>query len=236
VPSRLLSALAVAVLAGALGAAGATAAHKNARGLHNARYCEILELKGTLPDAQAVVWNTIKLNTCPAAWWRSLDAPSLAAELGDSFVVLNGPRHFLMDGANAVTGRVRAFHGQRLTRVAVLPIHTAAQLAQTPYTERTVSRTNTWEFNKGRRVFELVAPGGRVYVMQSYAQIKDPSLTIAALPGLGSRLMLPAGWRYRSRTLHRRFVLSARGSATILQDDLQDTYQLVRPARTGSVR
>lgn len=227
--------LAVALLAGALAAPGASAAQKNARGLHNARYCEILELKGSLPDAQAVVWNTIKLNTCPAAWWRSLDAPSLAAELGDTFVVLNGPRHFLMDAASAVTGRVRVFHGQRLTRVAALPIHTAAQLAQTPYTERTVSRTNTWEFNKGRRVFELVAPGGRVYVMQSYAQIKDPSLAIGDLPGLRSRLALPAGWRYRSRTLHRRLVLTAHCSATILQDDLQDTYQLVRPARTASV-
>jgi hypothetical protein len=227
---RLRPLLAVALVAAVLPASGAAAAQKHARGLHNARYCEILELKGTLPNAQAVVWNTIKLNTCPAAWWRSLDAPSLATELGDTFVVLNGPRHFLMDAASAVTGRVRAFHGQRLTRVAALPIHTAAQLSQTPYAERTVSRTNTWEFNKGRRIFELVGPGDRVYVMQSYAQIKDPSLTIGDLPGLGSRLALPTGWRYRARTLRHRFVLAARGSATILQDDLQDTYQLVKPA------
>ena len=50
-------------------------------------------------------------------------------------------------------------------------------------------------------MFELVAPGGDTYVMQSYAQIKDPALTLAKLGSLGRRLKLPPGWRYRTRTL-----------------------------------
>lgn len=48
-------------------------------------------------------------------------------------MVLNGPRHFLMDSATAVTGRVLAFHGMRMTRVAAIPIRTAADLSQTPH-------------------------------------------------------------------------------------------------------
>lgn len=202
-----------------------------ATGLHDARYCEILELKGAPPDARVLVWNTIKLGMCPAAWWSALDAGSLATELGDTLVVLNGPRHFLMDAADATAGPVRGFHGQRLTRVASLPIRTAADLEQTPYHDRTVHRTNTWRWKRGRTVFELVAPGGDTYVMQSYAQIVDPALTLADLPSLGSRLSLPAGWRYRSRRLSRPLTLRAHGSATILLDDLKDTYQLASTTR-----
>ncbi len=218
--------------AAALAVAGvAAAATKQAHGLHDARYCEILELKGSLPHARAVVWNTIGQGTCPASWWTSLDAASLAKELGDTVVVLNGPRHFLMDSATAVTGPVRTFHGQRLTMVAGIAIRTAADLSQLPYLDRTIARTNTWQWNRGRTVFELVAPGGDTYVMQSYSQIKDPSLTLAQLRALGPRLALPPGWRYRSRTLRAPLVLGANGAATIIQDPLQDTYQLATTTR-----
>ena len=230
---RAAARIAIAGLAAtALAVAGvATAATKQARGLHDARYCEILELKGSLPHAQAVVWNTIGLGACPASWWSSLGAASLARELGDTAVVLNGPRHFLMDTATAVTGRVHDFHGQRLTMVAGIAIRTAADLSQLPYVDRTITRTNTWKWNRGRTVFELVAPGGDTYVMQSYSQIKDPSLTLAQLGGLGPRLALPPGWRYRSRTLRAPLVLGAKGVATIIQDPLQNTYQLATTTR-----
>jgi hypothetical protein len=225
-----LALVATLVISGASAIATAT---KQARRLHDARYCEILELRGTLPHERAIVWNTIGLGRCPARWWNSLDASSLAHARDDVLVVLNGPRHFLMDSATAVTGPRHSFRGQRLTMVASVPIHTAADLQQTPYTERTISRTNTWRWNRGRRLFELLAPGGKRYIMQSYAQIKDRSLTLARLPALGPRLRLPPGWRYRTRKLTRPLVLSARRSATIIQDELQDTYQLAPPARAA---
>ena len=199
--------------------------------LHDARYCEILELKGTPPNARVIVWNTIGLNDCPAKWWTALNAASLATELGDTAVVLNGPRHFLMDSATAVTGRTRNFHGERLTMVAAVPIRSTADLDQTRYVDRTISRTNTWKWDAGRTVFELVAPGGDVYVMQSYAQIEDPALRLGKLGALGRRLMLPPGWRYRSVRLRRPLVLVALKQATVIQDELQNTYQLSTSTR-----
>src|SRR5256885_3913680 len=201
--------------------------------LHDARYCEILVLRGAPPNATVTVWNTIGLNKCPPKWWRGFDAASLARELGATFVVLNGPRHFLMDSATAASGRVRRFHGRRMRKLATIPIRSAAELAQTPYTDRTIKRTNAWRWNRGRTVFELVAPGGDLYVMQSYAQIRDPSLRLSTLGSLGRRLKLPIGWHYRTRKLRRPLVLHARGSATVLQDDLQNTYQLARVVRHG---
>jgi hypothetical protein len=199
--------------------------------LHDARYCEILELRGSPPKATVTVWNTIGLNKCPAAKWRSFDAAALARERGDAFVVLNGPRHFLMDSARGATGGVHSFHGLRMRKVATIAIRSAGELAQVPYTDRTITRTNTWSWRKGRTVFELVAPGGDTYVMQSYAQIKDPKLTLAKLRALGRRLALPPGWHYRARRLKHALVLSARGKATILQDELQNTYQLATTTR-----
>ncbi len=225
------AAIAVA-LATTLASPGVAAArHGAAQGLHDARYCEIIEIKGSLPNITAVVWNTITLNGCPAAQWNALDATALAKELGDTAVVLNGPRHFLVDSVTATVGRVRAFHGIRTTRVATIPIHTAAELTQTPYTDRTIARINTWHWNRGRTVYELVAPGGDTYVMQSYAQISDPTLTIGKLAALGRRLKPPPGWHYRTRRLSGPYTLTAHGSATIIQDDLQDTYQLATTTR-----
>jgi hypothetical protein len=228
---RALAGLAaLAAVASTTVAFGAT---RQGSGLHDTRYCEIIELRGAPPAATVTVWNTIGLNKCPAAQWDAFDAAGLARELGATFVVLNGPRHFLMDSATATTGGVRSFHGMRMRKVATIPIRTAADLDRTPYTDRTISRTNTWVWRKGRTVFELVAPGGDSYVMQSYAQIKDPALSLGKLGALGRRLQPPPGWRYRTRKLSQELVLTAKGRATILQDELQNTYQLATETRRG---
>ena len=222
---RLLMALAAVAALLAAAPAPAVAAQSTGLDLHDARYCEILELKRLPPDAKVVIWNTIGLNDCPQGWWDGFDATALAAELGDPYVVLNGPRHFLMDSAKARTGAIRRFHGERMRRVATLPIATFADLAQVPYAERTVTRTNTWHWKQGRKVYELLAPNGATYLMQAYSQIVDPTLTKAELGGLGSRLALPPGWSFRVRRLREPLTLRAAGSATILQDELKNTYQ-----------
>ena len=206
-------------------------------GLHDARYCEIIALKGTPPKASATVWNTIGLNRCPAKWWKAFDAAKLAKELGANAVVLNGPRHFLMDSVTAQPGLVRSFHGQRLRRVATIPIRTGADLARPPYTDRTIERDNTWRWKRGRLVYELVAPGGDVYVMQAYSQIVDPKQRIGDLRTLGKRIALPPGWRYRTRRLKHPLSIGVKGGeATIIQDQLQNTYQLAKTTRPAGPR
>lgn len=221
--AMLATLAAAAVLAAA--SAPASAATSAGYDLRNARYCEILELQKLPPNGRVVIWNTIGLNDCPQAWWEGFDAAELAEERGVPFVVLNGPRHFLMDSAKARTGAIQTFHGKRMRRVATLPIATFADLAQIPYAERQVDRLNTWHWNEGRTVYELLAPNGSTYVMQAYSQIVDPNLRKRDLRGLGDRLALPEGWSYRARRLREPLTLRAEGSATILQDELKNTYQ-----------
>ena len=133
-------------------------------GLHDARYCEILALKGAPPDATAVVWNTIGLNDCPAAWWNALRRRRRSRRSSaPRLVVLNGPRHFLMDSAN---GRGRAAcapstacscAGSRRSRSAAPPTWPRRP---TPTARSTAH--NTWRWKRGRaRSTSCVAPGRR---------------------------------------------------------------------------
>ena len=224
---RLRVAIVSAVIALALGAGLAEAKPEPAPiDFRDARYCEVLELRGQIPDARVNVWNTIGFSDCPAAKLETIDPAALAAESGAELVLVNGPRHFLMDRAAARVGpTVRSFGGMRMRKVATIPIDEAADLVQAPYGERTIERVNTWSWDEGRRVFELLAPGGITYVMQSYSQMRDATLQLADLRSLGSRLALPDGWRYRTRRLRKDLTLGAKGSATIVQDDFLNTYQ-----------
>jgi hypothetical protein len=114
--------------------------------------------------------------------------------------------------------------GLALTARATIKLR-LADVRTKPYRERTVDRQTRYVFMAGRPVFLLVRPDGARYAMQSYAEMADKSLSYADLPGLGSRLKLPAGWRYETMTPDADLVLGAQGKATIVQDDLDDTYQ-----------
>ncbi len=229
--SRIRIAVAVAALLAAAPAPTASAAPRvqTESGLFNTRYCEILVAKGALPAITVTVWNTIGLNSCPPAQWKRYDAGALATQLGAALVVLNGPRYWVFDRASDTrVGAVRSFGALKLRDVARIRITTAADLARKPYETRVVDRTNRWTWKPGRTLYQLVSPAGTVYTMQAYSQIVDPKLRLSDLTSLGSRLKLPAGWRYRTRVARRGFVLQATGRATIVQDELQNTYQ-----RTG---
>ena len=211
----------------------AGAAAKPPIDFHDARYCEFLVLTGEVPSAKVKVFNTIGLNECPQHKWDSIDAAELAQELGAKAVIKNGPRNFLMDAATGDPGPVKSFDGLKMRKVATIAIHSNEELVSQVYAERTITRDNTWTWKEGRRVFELLAPDGSDYVMQSYSQIVDPDLSIGQLKNLGKRLELPQGWEYRSRVLKKDLTLKARGSATIVQDDLTNTYQLVSRTKGG---
>lgn len=112
---------------------------------------------------------------------------------------------------------------RRLASVALSP----GDLSQDPYTERSVVRDTEFVFDAGREVYELIAPNRKIYVMQSYAHIVDDSLDEATLPTLSERLQLPEGWTYRARFVDADYiVVDQDGIATVVQDELQNTYQL----------
>jgi hypothetical protein len=230
---RLSALAAVALAALAAGGAASAAPLRSTSAMFDDRYCEYLVVKGSPPNLFADVWNTYGLDDCPPALWKASDANALKTQLGGLAVQLNGPRHWLIDSASirlaAGLGQVRSFGGLRMRRIATVQVPVTDGLPGTrPYREVTVNRRNTFVWSRAHRVFELTAPDGSVYVMQSYAQIKNPGLTLARLPALGPQLALPAGWRYRTRRLKADLRLTTAGRATVVQDVLDDTYQLER--------
>lgn len=223
------AALAVLVAGLLVGSATGSNTGPGRHGLKDERYCELFFLKGKIPNAYAVVYNTIGLNKCPSKWWDGLDTTKLAQNNGANLVIKNGPRHWLMDFAQGSTGQVVDFDGQQMRRVASIPIRTQADLSTTPYTEREIDRSNIWRWKKGREIYELKSPDGSTYVMQSYSQIIDPNLQMSDLPTLADRLTLPDGWSYVTKKLRRPLTVGAEGRATILQDNLKNTYQKLPP-------
>lgn len=230
-----LTALTAALLAAAPVQAQPVSAVAQGQGsmpLRDVRYCELLPLSIGFSGITAQVFNTLGHSDCPEANWQSLTGSELRTAFDTLYTVRNGPRFFLMDQIIAsgatLKGEVVTVNGITLEKRAELQIPVSA-LRGSPYQETTIDRSTVYRFDAGKPVFQLTAPDGAVYVMQSYAQIVDPGLTYAGLPGLGAKLQLPAGWTYAMRTPTEDLIVSATGKATVVQDDLKNTYQKIIP-------
>ena len=200
-----------------------------------ARYCEILLVRQNGEAVEAEVWGTQNIGECPADSWAAIDTDAIQAETGAAGVILNGPRiGVLSDGVVSGGERGldrRTFGDLEMRYLATLQI-TPNQLPA-PYTESTVRRKSRFVVAPGDSAYVLTAPDGSEYVMISILQAGDAPATVAELPNLGARLALPDGWAYEMRTPDSELVLLADGTATILQDDLQNTYQRTM-ARTST--
>jgi len=102
--------LALAIVAGcmtiaALSTAGAQTPDKTKHmidGVRDARYCELIPVVRRGIHLVATVYNTLGLNDCPPDIWDKITEAAMKKRFGASKVVLNGPRHFVMDAIGAV--------------------------------------------------------------------------------------------------------------------------------------
>jgi hypothetical protein len=198
--------------------------------LRNVRYCEVITVDRERLTFHVAVYNTLGLNFCPAEQWSKLDARALAKQFDVSRVKLNGPRYWMIDGIEASgatkAGKIETFGGIGMVERATLTTKLwQGTVGDRFYKANKVARTTVFHYKAGRPVYELTAPNGDVYMMQSYAQIADPKLTMDGLAGLGSRLKLPKGWRFSTRTLEADYALKADGVAYVINDDLYNSYQ-----------
>lgn len=201
----------------------------NIRGV---RYCEVLPVYRVNGQLVAEVFNTLGLNDCPADLWNKLDADLLKKELGAVAVKLNGPRAWAMDeirgeGAS-VGGKQATFGGIPMIQRATVNID-PAQVRQgepKPYEQpQQVLRNTTYLYQAGKPIYQLTDPDGKVYVLQTYDLTHVENA--AALSTLPERLHLPPHWTFREVTLSQPLLLSVNGQATVIRDDLQNTYQYV---------
>ena len=199
-------------------------------GLRNVRYCEVFLINPGTDATQ--VFNTTGANECPADKWDSLDAAKVASEKGSQALFKNGPRYWVLDQLTQPgTKQMDSFNGIDAKWWGATTISgTGGASASPPYTEALVNRPGSeWFYNAGTVVNELVDPGGKTYVMQAYSQIVNSKLTIDDLPNLAYSLKLPSGWKYVTRVLTQNLTTKTDpdGIAHVIQDDLQNSYQLI---------
>ncbi|MFN8027158.1 MAG: hypothetical protein U0W40_12610 [Acidimicrobiia bacterium] len=198
--------------------------------MYGGRYCEILLVHPGAADGVAGivadVYNTYSLNDCPEAPWSALDMKAVAAAQQVPVALRNGPRFWLMDRIDKeplADKVITDFGGVEMIKLATVGLGSAVNPA--PYSVHEVDRRTRFTFAKGRRVHELVAPDGTTYVMQTWSQQIDPTLSESDLASLGDRLQLPEGWTYRTRKLKAPLrVVTLDAPAHVLQDELMNSY------------
>ena len=169
------------------------------------------------------------------ARFRALNANTLKKEYGSDGVLFNGPRRLV---ANGITGM--AWDGCKQRVIATIPLRVLG-IFETPDLSTAVSgslpsykvlvskRSNTFSFNAGETVYELITPEGAVYTMFSLSLKADPKNTIENLPTLGKRLTLPKGWNFRARKLDKEMTLTSTADSnppnTIVLDEFEGNYQ-----------
>jgi hypothetical protein len=151
-------------------------------------------------------------------------------EYGSQSAELNGPRHWVLDpiegSGSSATGESFTFGGiDTLLRGVLTTPANQPTVGNQFYVPNEVQRETVFHYDAGKPIFELIDPSGNVYVMQSYAQIADPTLTIKQLPQLDSKLTLPTGWSYSSETLTEDLALNSNGVAHVVNDNLYNSYQ-----------
>lgn len=201
-----------------------------AEDLRNVRYCEIIPVTRTGATLTSWVYNTLGLNDCPAAEWDALTEDEVNKEYGSVAAKLNGPRYWVIDklvgSGSTASGETFNFGGIEMSLRAKLETRLReGTVGDEFYVPNEVQRDTVYTYQAGKPVYELTSPEGDVYIMQSYAQITDKDLTLDDLASLGSKLLLPDGWAYSTRTLEEDFELVTTGLAYVINDDLYNSYQ-----------
>ena len=200
-------------------------------GLCGVRYGEILLLRTDETGYSAEVWNTMGFNDCPPDAFAELDAAAIASERGVLLAIKNGPRHWVLDAIESAmreTAPTTKFGSLEMFLAATIDFGSTLPDVGS-YVERRVARDTVFEWAAGTALHELRAPDGRAYVMQALSHAVDPAQSIASLPSLAHRLALPADWAFttRSQGAPLRLLSDADGVATVIQDELANTYQRI---------
>jgi len=207
--------------------------------MRDMRYAEVFLIGGDAltHNLEAAVYNTTGLNnredprnTCPEALWAKVDPEKLKKHYDVLGVYKNGPRHWTMDWVELPVGAERDFDGLKarwMAKVKLPKDMDVKKKGSSAFKPTTVARQSHMGFEKGKPVFILDDPEGNPWVMQAYSLIVDPNLTYDSLASLGSKLKLPPGWKFRVKVLDKDLTIRAvNGIAHIVQDDLENTYDL----------
>lgn len=193
-------------------------------------WCEVIPIVGQGAAATAEVYNSTGFENCTAERTAHLDAKKLATDLGVGFVALNLKRFWAADEIFFYqAGETLSFQGVKAIWVASMNAEALkAGMTGNFYQAHQIKRDTNWLYKKGKPVYLLRAPEGKTWVLQVYGQQVDPTLSMENMDQLGSKLNLPAGWKFDVKVLDKDLAIEPRragGIAHIMRDNLTNTYQ-----------
>jgi hypothetical protein len=200
------------------------------------RYTEMFLIGGNAmtKNLEANVYNTWGLNgsdttgdSCPATLLDKIDVKQVKEQYGVLASFKNGPRIWTLDWIEVEMGKELDFGGMKARWVNWLDLKgISTEPGAANYKIITVTRHTRFGFNKGTRISVLDDPDGNPWVMKSFSLITFPDQNFAEISTLGSRLKLPAGWKFRSVVLEQDLILTPdkTGTAHITQDNFGNTY------------
>jgi hypothetical protein len=203
------------------------------------RYTEMFLIGGNAitKDLSANVYNTSGLNggdttgdSSPPAILDKVDVNALKDQYHVLAAFKNGPRLWTLDWIEVDMGKELDFGGLKARWVNWLDLKgISTEPGAASYKNITVGRHTKFGFDKGKQVFLLDDPDGNSWAMKSFSLITYPNQKYDELGTLGSRLKLPAGWKFRAPVLGQDLVLTPDkdGIAHITQDDFGNTYDRV---------
>ena len=208
--------------------------------LMGSRYTEVLPVWGNAltKNFTAGIYNTVGLNganpagggdSTPAAIFDKIDITKVARDNAALSALMNGPRLWTVDHIGVKVGKERDFQGlkARLVGWFIVPAEFLAGTDRS-YQVMHVERDTAMGIHKGSRAYILDDPQGNSWVMKSAGLIVDPNQKFEDLKDLGSRLKLPAGWKFRSPVLEQDLeFMTDQGKTMITQDELGNTYDRV---------
>jgi hypothetical protein len=196
------------------------------------RFAEVALFTGTSEEnAVADFYNSTGVDDPTPSRFAALDKDKLAQENKAIGAFLNPPRYWMFDEFRVFeAGDDQDFGGIKMTWMGVVDVATLKRgIIGGNYFPGYIHRDNSFTYNQGSEVYLLDAPGGEIFVMQSYNAHTDEGLAAEQSPAtLGGRLTLPEGWNFRVKTLDRDLVVSQDKTgklAHVMQDDLLNRYQ-----------
>ena len=217
---------------------GCTTTVKEFDNVRRLRFCEVFLIggNGITKNLRVAVYNTTGLNyrddpldSCPDALVNGLDLDAYKEQYKVLAVYLNQPRFWIYDHLQVPVGPVREFSGLKGYWMGLGHIPKGVDPKEKgwlTYRKSQIERKTAITFRQGKPVFILDDPDGKPWVMKAFRD--SYGQTYESLGALGERYeQLPAGWKFRVAELDRDLALSptkAGGTATIMQDEFENTY------------
>lgn len=196
------------------------------RAVRGKPYNELFVVYRYFNQIKAGVYNDIGKTYISEKDFANINTDAVKKQFGAMAVIKNGPRFWVMDEITGYyNGAEHTISGYEMNQPGILNLSPADLKNRSAYSIHKVNRKTSYTFKKGEKVYELVSDKNEVYTMQSASREIDKNMTIADLNNLGSRLKLPKGWVYRVRILDQDVTYNINGTAYVIQDEFNNSYQ-----------